>query len=415
MVALLMPSEAPSSPEIPRRFILGILVGFGLYHVSMSFFWVFGSIYLFQDIGESSLILIGLVGGLPILISLVTVNFWGFISDRWQRRRPIMLFGFAAQIAAFTIYLFVNNSVTFLLVACLVSLFTAAAIPMANTYLTEARTHKGEAVGLLLASDSIGWTFGAFGGGFLYDIIGMNGLFLLGAIIIAVGGSIILIFVREIPHKTIKEMNPEKSLKPNDSGEADGNPRFPLGFLLTLCLAIGIGHTGVRCFAYFLGIYLVSEIGGTAAMIGIANGGATFTGLLVTFAAGYGSDRFGRKTIILLGYIGYTLFFLVYSTITNPWVATILWMMPFYPLAYTAAHSAAADISHSSHRGRAMTLVATAFSLGSGFGPIVGGAFVQFLFGTLRGNILLAAALNGAASLLVLFLVPETLRRARKH
>lgn len=415
MVALATPSKAPSLEQVPQRYILGILIGFALYHVSLSFFWGFGSFYLFTDIGESSLILIGLVGGLPTLVSLVTINFWGFLSDWWRRRRPIMLFGFAAQTVAFTIYLFVVDSFTFLMVACFASLFAAAAVPMANAYLTEARTYKGRAVGLLLATNSIGWSFGAFGGGFLYDLIGMNGLFLLGAIIYMAGGFIILIFVREIPHKTPKEISLTEHSTPVDTVESVSSPRFPLRFLLILCLAIGIGSVGVRGFGFFLGIYLVSEIGGTAAMIGIANGLASSIGLVVTFAAGYGSDRFGRKIILILGFLGYALFFLIYSAITNPWLATILWMLPFYPLAYTAGHSSAADVSHSTHRGRAMTLVTTAFSIGAGFGPIIGGALVQFLTGTFRGNMLLAAALNATALLLVLFFVPETLRRARKH
>ncbi len=418
MVELTPPSRTSSLESTPKRYVRGILIGFALYYVSLSFFWGFGSLYLFKDIGEMgepSLVLIGLVGGLPTLIGLVTVNFWGYLSDRWRRRRPIMLLGFAAQILAFIIYLFVIDSFTFLVVACIASLFSTSAVPMANAYLTEARSFKGEAVGLLLATNSIGWSIGAFGGGVLYDIMGMNSLFLIGAITNIMGGFIILIFVREIPNTIILEISGGENPTPTDTVESTHSPRLKIRYLLILCLAICLGQLGINSFSFFFGIFLVSDLGGTVAMVGLANGLASLTGLVVTFAAGYGSDRFGRKPIILLGFSGYTLFFLIYLTVADPWIALMLWTLPFYALVYTAGHSVAADVTLSTQRGRAMTLVITAFSLGSGFGPIIGGALVQLLTGILRWNMLLAVALNAVALILVLFFVPETLRHARKH
>ncbi len=400
-----------SASIVLRRYIWGILLGFSLFHFSQSIFWQFGSFYLFAGIGETAFFLIGLIGGLPVLIGLTGVYLWGSLSDRWHRRLPFIIAGFLAQAISFFLYILIQDSLTFLIVTCAAYLFSVAAVPMANAYLTEARTFKGEAVGLLLATSSIGWAIGAFTGGFLFSFIGMTGLFFLGCFAFLAGALIILIFVREIPNSS-EQIGPTKNQrKSTPSSKPWWKPH--LWILLILAVAIAIGSIGVNAFAYFFGVYLVSEIGGTPLMIGVANGFAAFFGLGVTLAAGFSSDRIGRKPIILLGFVGYTLFMLVYLFIVNPLVAMLLWFIPLYPLLSTASYAAAADLSKIEQRARAMSTIATANSLGMAIGPIIGGALVQFLFLTFRGNMLFAMIMNTIAFFVVVLLVPETLRQRK--
>ena len=150
-------------------------------------------------------------------------------------------------------------------------------------------------------------------------------------------------------------------------------------------------------------------------MLGLANGFASLTGFAVTLVAGRGTDRLGRKPMLLMGFGSYAIFMTVYLFVMDPWVATILWIVPFYPLIFTASYAAAADLSKVARRGRAMSTIATANSLGSGIGPIIGGALVQFVFISIRGNMVFAAVMNIIALLLVLLFVPETLRRLRNR
>lgn len=400
---------------IPRYYIFGILIGFALFHFSQSIFWQYGSYYLFTGIGETAFLLIGLVGGLPIIIGLIGVYFWGAISDRWHRRVPFMIIGFLAQAIAFFLYTtpFVQNSISFLIITCIAYLFSLAAVPMANAYLTEAQRYKGGAVGLLLAIGSLGWAFGAFSGGFLFTLINMAGLFLLGAVFYIIGAITILLLVREIPYKPNSEELDEKTQ--DHEKETETKKHAPLRVLYTISSAVILGTIGWNAFSFFFGVYLISEIGGTALMVGIANGFAALVGLGVTLAAGYGSDRLGRKPVILLGFVGYASFMIIYVLIFDPWIAMILWIIPVYPLVYTASYSAAADVSRVAYRGRAMSIVATANSIGSGIGPIIGGAIVQFLFASLRANMIFATAFNITAFILVVLFVPETLRRINQR
>ncbi len=404
--------ERPSEPIVPRRFIWGILLGFAFFHFSASIFWQFGSFYLFAGIGETAFLLIGLIGGLPILVGLAGVYLWGSLSDRWHRRLPFIIIGFFAQSVSFFLYIFIQDSLTFLIVTCAAYLFSLAAVPMANAYLTEARTFKGGAVGILLATSSVGWSVGAFTGGFLFAMIGMTGLFFLGGIALVVAALVIIVLVREIPQEkesALSQVN-EQDSKPSP------NPwwKSKMWILLVLALAVAIGSLGVNGFAYFFGVYLVSEIGGTPLMVGIANGFASLFGLGVTLAAGHGSDRIGRKPIILLGFAGYGVFMLVYLFVFNPWIAMLLWFIPLYPLISTASYAAAADLSSVKERGRAMSTIATANSLGQAIGPIIGGALVQFVLFTLRGNLLFALVTSIIAFSIVLVLVPETLHQRKK-
>jgi MFS family permease len=404
--------ETPSEPVVPRRFIWGILLGFAFFHFAVSIFWQFGSFYLFAGIGETAFLLIGLIGGLPILVGLAGIYLWGSLSDRWHRRLPFIILGFLAQAVSFFLYIFILDSLTFLIVTCAAYLFSLATVPMGNAYLTEARTFKGGAVGLLLATSSIGWSVGAFAGGFLFAMIGMAGLFFLGGIALVSAAVIILVFVQEIPQNKI-DVFPQMNEPTSDTSS---NPWWKpqLWILLILAVAVASGSLGVNAFAYFFGVYLVSEIGGTPLMVGIANGFASLFGLGVTLAAGHGSDRIGRKPIILLGFGGYGLFMLVYLFVFNPWIAMLLWFIPLYPLISTASYAAAADLSRVEVRGRAMSTIATANSLGQAIGPIIGGALVQFAFFTLRGNLLFALVMNVIAFFIVLFLVRETLRRRKE-
>lgn len=407
MVAPNSRAETIRQRPVPLRYIVAVLAGFAFFHVSQAFFIQFGAYYLFAGIGESALFLIGLVGGLPTVIGLLTVNFWGVLSDHWHRRIPIMLVGFAAQALAFVAYLVIRDTLTFLLVTCATSAFSAAAVPMANAYLTQATTHKGGAVGLVLATSSFGWFFGATGGGFLYEVVQMQGLFLLGAIMYVIGGLVIIAIAREIRIGTpVVTRNPSPPPEPNPPLSKISMWRF----IIILCLAIGLGTLGVNTFSYFFSIYMLHEIGGTAAMLGIANGLASLSGLGLTLLAGYGSDRIGRKPVILLGFASYAVFWVIFGVVFDPWIAALLWTIPIYPLVYTGSYGAAADVSSLARRGRAMTAVATAFSIGTGVGPIVGGALVQMVTASLRANMLIAAGLNVLALLLVLVLVPETLR-----
>ncbi len=411
MTAEAMSLDPSSRVLISGRSLAGLLVGYGLLHLALSNFWQYGSLYLSVDIGAGFLF-VGLVGGLPVLVGLAAVNLWGSASDRWHRRRPIMLLGFLAQGIAFLLYLSIAEFWPFLIVTCLANLFISSAVPLANAYLTEGRAKKGGAVGLLMAASSLGWSIGAFAGSILISIIGMLGIFLVCAVSTFLGGVIILVFVRDISHVASKAHTKLLASEPSPQTVL---PISRKRFLLVLCTAVALGGVGVHSFSYFFGLYLVVEIAGVNAMVGLANSVASLAGLGLTLAAGYTSDRIGRKPILLLGFLSYTIFWLVYATVVDPWIATFLWFIPLYPLVYTISYSAAADVSPVAYRGRAMTFVATAQAIGSGVGPIIGGTIAQLVTGSLRGNMIFAAAMTAAALLIVLVLVPESLRRINRH
>jgi len=359
------------------------------------------------------------------LVGIAGVNLWGFLSDRMGCRKPFLLLAFVAQAVAFTAYLVTINSPTFLLVASLAQLFTAAVVPLSNAFLTEAQAQRGRAVGGLLAASSLGWFFGAAGGSLLYESLAMQGPFLLGALTSLAGGLILLALTREIPRTATSSSNRSRLLStaptssstqqrpphPQNRSEKDMRSPSPWCLVPLLCLAVGLGSMGTNSFGFFFGLYLVAWLGGSPSLLGLAYGSATMTGLAATMITGYASDWVGRrKPFLLAGYASYTIFWLGYSTITDPYLAVLLWAIPLYALVFTASYSAAADSSPPERRGRSMAQVATAFSLGAGIGPTVGGALTQFLTGQLVTAMLLASILNAAALILILTM-PEPFTR----
>jgi DHA2 family metal-tetracycline-proton antiporter-like MFS transporter len=219
--------------------------------------------------------------------------------------------------------------------------------------------------------------------------------------------------VREIPSPASSPIiEGELINEPVNPGREWMTPRT---ILLLIAATVAIGSIGVNALSFFFGIFLIEELLGTAIMLGLANGFASLTGFAVTLGAGRATDRLGRKPMLLIGFGSYAIFMTVYLFVVDPSVAMILWIIPFYPLIFTASYAAAADLSKVARRGRAMSTIATANSLGSGIGPIIGGALVQFVFISIRGNMVFAAVMNIIALLLVLLFVPETLRRLGKR
>lgn len=164
--------------------------------------------------------------------------------------------------------------------------------------------------------------------------------------------------------------------------------------------------------------------GATAIELGLLT--ASFSAMQSLFAPIWGriSDRIGRRPILILGLLGSTLSYGLFSYVSHfqtnvQWLglSVLGWLFVCRIGAGIAgatiptAQAYIADSTEQAHRGKGMALIGVAFGIGFVFGPLIGAVSLK-----LNENLpdwrpgAVAAGLSGVALLLALFKLPESLR-----
>lgn len=164
--------------------------------------------------------------------------------------------------------------------------------------------------------------------------------------------------------------------------------------------------------------------GATAIELGMLT--AAFSAMQFLFAPIWGrvSDRVGRRPILLLGLLGSTLSYSLFSYVSHfqsnvEWLglSVLGWLFVSRIAAGVAgatiptAQAYIADCTEIAHRGRGMALIGVAFGIGFVFGPLIGAVSLKLnedLPDWRPGAV--AAGLSALAFLIALVKLPESLR-----
>jgi MFS family permease len=133
------------------------------------------------------------------------------------------------------------------------------------------------------------------------------------------------------------------------------------------------------------------------------------------------SDRYGRRPILLIGLAGSTFFYALFGLAAVR--QSLLWLFVarigagIAGATISTAQAYIADVTTSDRRTKGMALIGAAFALGFTVGPLIGA--VSLLIGD-RSALspwpgFLAAILSGAAFLLALWRLPESLTSKSEH
>ena len=154
-----------------------------------------------------------------------------------------------------------------------------------------------------------------------------------------------------------------------------------------------------------------TDLSGAALWGGVLGSAYAFMQFLFSPLIGNLSDRFGRRSVLLLsiGVIGVD--YVVMALAPNVWVLLAGRIVAGIAAAtMSTAMAFMADISTPEKKAQNFGLVSAAFGIGFVLGPALGGALAAF---GPRAPFWAAAALSGGAFLLAFFVMPETLRRPR--
>jgi MFS transporter, DHA1 family, tetracycline resistance protein len=119
------------------------------------------------------------------------------------------------------------------------------------------------------------------------------------------------------------------------------------------------------------------------------------------------SDRFGRRSILLLSTIGQaTGFFIMGAANSLLWLFVARTIDGIFGANVSTTQAYVADVTPPEDRSRAMGLLGATFGFGFIFGPLIGGVLSQI---SLSAPFYFAGALAAANAVLIFFLLPESL------
>ncbi len=311
------------------------------------------------------------VGILISLYGLVTALFqpvMGALSDRLERRKPIILAGLAVMGASTLGFVLASRYTDLLILRSLQGLGVALTIPAAMALMAVAteKNTRGGSMGVYSTMRMVGFATGPLIGGFLQDRYGFNAAFYVGAAFILVGIITVQIWVHDQPVPV----------------QDQESPRREFHILDRSVLSVGLVGMGIATLIMASDFSMISALENqfnvllnqTALGFGIAFSALMVSRLIFQVPLGRLSDRIGRKPLViaglilmapataLLGYIGTTLQFTGLRVLQG--VASAAIAAPAFALA--------ADLSSSGGEGRQMSLITTGFSLGIASGTADG-------------------------------------------
>lgn len=274
-------------------------------------------VYLVMRLGASPALL-GLIEGVAESLASLLKVFSGYFSDRIRLRRPFAIFGYASSTVG-KIFLYISSSWVYVLVARIIDRFGKGVRTAPRDALiadSAKETKKGAAFGLHRAMDTLGAVIGVVAAYFLLKWrSGDFKVIFLFSLIPAILGVFFLFFVKE--KKRAKDILPEKiefsrSLIKLSPGYRIAEKWKSLDRRLRLFLIFSFVFTLGNSSNQFL-LLRAKTLGSTTAGVVLLYLAYNLVYFLVSYPAGWLSDRVGRKRLLVLGYLFYGLVYLGFA------------------------------------------------------------------------------------------------------
>ncbi|MFL5806211.1 MAG: MFS transporter [Roseiflexaceae bacterium] len=323
---------------------------------------------------------IGLVLATYQASSLASQYWWGRFSDRLGRRRPLLLLGTAGLSVAYLgiagadhySWLFIIRAIEGVALAA----YSIGSLALIGDLL-EDQTRRGRLMGIYRTFGSLAFAVAALTGGWLADTLGQRVPLLAAAGCYALA-CLLSASIRERPADAPREPQAMALAAPADLGAtlpADSRARRALWSFLGLLFAWMFSTSAVvslwPVFMKSIG-YSQTAVGGLWALAALGEAPCMIL-------AGHLSDRWGRKPVMLTGFVGMSIVFLAYSL--APTLAWIVGVQLLRSMAYASFESTAllyaTELGLRRQRGRLVGMYYSAGGLGGIAGSAVGGAVAQ--------------------------------------
>lgn len=319
--------------------------------------------FLALSLGASPLA-IGAIEGIAESTASLLKLFSGYISDKFQRRKPLILFGYGLAAVTRPLLAFVGSweQVLFVRLTDRVGKGIRGTPRDALLAAEVSPEQRGSAFGFNRAADHLGAVFGPVIATVLIYFIAVNSnsptvseyqnVFLFASIPVILGLIVITFFVRE-PTKLATESKPKIKLSLK---EFDGNYKR---FLVVIAV-----FTLSNSSDAFL-LLRAKDSGVSTAMLPILWMILHISKVISSIIGGSLSDKFGRKPLIISGWLVYAAVYLGFAFVNEAWQTWVLFIIygTYFGLTEGAEKALVADLVENEKRGTAYGLYAFAFGV----------------------------------------------------
>jgi MFS family permease len=325
--------------------------------------------------------IIGLLGGITSLTTIVFSYVWGRSSDRYGKRKLFLVGGLASlalgsglmAIAPTYVYLFPLN----ILNAASQAAYAVVSLALMGDLLEQSDTDaqhpraRGQRMGIYRGLGSLGFGVLAFFSGSVADRLSLRAPFGLSAGFLVVAVFLALL-VEEAPGRSPSATTLAAPPVPATSPTALPLPPLFISMFLWSLVTGAVYAVWAN--------YMVGELDFTQSQMSRLWGLASFSEFPLMILTGALSDRIGRLSMLSLGFFAWTLVFLGYVvTPVLPWIVLVQLIRAFAYSAFTAASMTyATEVRAKAQRGRISGLYSSTGSIGAILGSTMGGALAQF-------------------------------------
>jgi MFS transporter, PPP family, 3-phenylpropionic acid transporter len=338
---------------------------------------------------------IGLLAGIPPLLSLVSAPVWGAVSDTTKRHKLWLLVAIGGSILL-ALALPVSQTFAWLIpVVMLFSFFSSPIMPLVDNTTMSLLGDQKERYGRIRLWGAIGWGVTAPIVGWLIEASGVMWSFWSYAGLMGLG---LLVAVR-IPVRRHVGATPYSNMR----------IFLTSPYWLIFLVVIFCGGMALSMISNFLFIYL-RELGANKITLGLTLTFATLSELPIMFFSSHLLRRWNAQQLMRVALLFYAVRALAYSFILTPWVALLIQLLhgPSFSLMWVAGISHADEIAP-------LGLEATAQGLFSGVMLGVGSAAGAFLGGLLYEHIGLVNMFRVTALIALLGMVFMLLVEKKNH
>ncbi len=313
---------------------------------------------------------IGLLTGVPPLITLVASPFWTSLADARRWHRPVM--GLGTLVAVLMVF-FLPSLTGFAVVFAVIVLFNIFLAPVSSLADSGTMTMLGDEramYGRVRLGGTIGWGVFAPIAGALVQNYGLKvGFWTFSAIML------INMFVSQ---KFVHSVHAEGTAKPGGIRVFLTNRRW-IVFLFVAFLG-GVGSFSAASFLY----PYMNGLGASKTMMGWALTISTLTELPIFFIGHRLVKKFGSSGLLTLSLVMFGIRSLLYAAVSAPWMVLIVQAFGgmIFPAMWTAGVSYADENAPAGLKASAQGLFgAFSFGVGSAFCGFIGGPLLESIGG----------------------------------
>ena len=430
--------DAPISTRLNENLVLFLTITwYANFGIINSYVYIH-----FFTLSKKDYMMTGLLSGIPYILIVGTTFFFGWLSDK--KGEIIVLFiSFISLVTSNLVYSMIDDSLMFLLAFLFFNLLMSSYGPALQRIASRVAV-KRDIFGKIGATSSLGYLIGSISGGILFDLIGMNSLFITGAFfgMIGIGGLVLLkhftgknlqvddtskkmtsqgAFSKKVlvsPDRAILEdeqtndhveetnLNVEKNTGTKKKNSLKLVFRKILIYNVVSCyLVLLIFYFGNSLSSSFVSIYLIDELHFPASVWGVINGIATILGMMISYLFGkYLSGKF--KLIMGYSILMYVVVYIAFVISKDGLILAIFYSLPAYAGIIVAVPTLIASHVEEDVRGTAMGIASAIQSFSIGMGAMVGGMLGN-VYKTFHENFLVSVIINLIAFVLMLLLIKD--------